>query len=205
MSNATSNKDTLNGILRRTGREGIDPVLEKLEQLGFYEAPASSAFHLNVPGGLVTHSLNVYNTAMCLKQVVLSARPELADRLTDESIAIAALLHDVCKADIYRSAIKHRKNADGRWEDYQGYEVDYHGFPMGHGEKSVIFLLREGLKLTDDEMLAIRWHMSAWDLAFQSNEERSSLNAAREICPLLSVLQAADGLSAGIFEIDFKS
>lgn len=205
MNNANNNKDTLNGILLRTGREGIGPVLEKLEQLGFYEAPASSAFHLNVPGGLVTHSLNVYNTAMCLKQVVLSARPELADRLTDESIAIAALLHDVCKADIYRVSIKHRKNADGRWEDYQGYEVDYHGFPMGHGEKSVIFLLREGLKLTDDEMLAIRWHMSAWDLAFQSSEEKSSLNAAREICPLLSVLQAADGLSAGIFENDFKS
>ena len=95
---------------------------------------------------------------------------------------------------------KFRKDANGRWETYTGYDVDYSRFPMGHGEKSVIMLLQMGLDLTDDEMMAIRWHMSAWDLPFQSNEEKSSLNAAREKCPLLTVIQAADGIASGILE-----
>ena len=187
--------------LRATQRAGIEQVLDKLyHDYNFSEAPASSGFHLNEPGGLVQHSVSVYDTAMRLRDVVLERKPELADRLTPDSIAIAALLHDICKTDVYKPAIKRRKNAKGIWEDYNGYDVDYHNFPMGHGEKSVIMLLRMGLELTDDEMLAIRWHMSAWDLPFQSAEAKSSLNAAKDNCPLLSLIQAADSLSAGILE-----
>lgn len=200
MIDKDKNNKFLADTLRKTGREGIEEVLKRLYKLGFFEAPASSAFHLNEPGGLVQHSINVYETAMRLKQVIMESKPELADRLPDESIAIAALLHDVCKADVYRATVKRKKFPDGHWDDAPGYDVDYHDFPMGHGEKSVIVLLRDGLRLTNDEMIAIRWHMSAWDLAFQSAEEKSSLNAAREVCPLLTLLQAADGLSAGILE-----
>lgn len=71
---------------------------------------------------------------------------------------------------------------------------------MGHGEKSVIMLLALGLKLTKDEMLAIRWHMTAWELAFQSPEQRSNLQKAREIAPLCAIIQAADGLSSSLLE-----
>ena len=199
-------KDTNNRYLadrlRATGRKGIEDVIKQLyKDHGFFEAPASSAFHLNEPGGLVQHSINVYQTALRVRDLVVEAKPELAERLTDESIAIVALLHDVCKSDVYKIKEKYRKDAQGRWETYRGYDVDYSDFPMGHGEKSVIMLLRMGLELTDDEMMAIRWHMSAWDLAFQSAEEKSSLNAARERCPLLTVLQAADQISAGILEL----
>lgn len=188
--------------LRATGRKGIEDVIKKLyKEHTFFVAPASSAFHLNEPGGLVQHSINVYEMAMRLREIVLAEKPELTERLTPESIAIAALLHDVCKSDIYQLKDKFRKDANGRWETYQGYDVDYSRFPMGHGEKSVIMLLQMGLELTDDEMIAIRWHMSAWDLAFQSNEEKSSLNVARERCPLLTLIQAADGMASGIMEI----
>lgn len=71
---------------------------------------------------------------------------------------------------------------------------------MGHGEKSVIQLLRWGMELTEDEMLAIRWHMSAWDLPFQSYEAKECLNEAREKCPLLTLIQAGDGLSSSMLE-----
>lgn len=197
-----ANNKYLWNILLDTKREGIDKVLNSLyKEHGFFDAPASSAFHLNEPGGLVQHSINVYQMAMRVRDIIVAERPGLAERLTDESVAIAALLHDVCKSDVYQLKDKYRKDANGRWETYRGYDVDYSRFPMGHGEKSVIMLLQMGLALTDDEMIAIRWHMSAWDLAFQSAEEKSSLNAARERCPLLTVLQAADGLSAGILEI----
>lgn len=196
-----SNNKYLAEKLRATGREGIEGVLTKLyKEHSFFEAPASSAFHLNEAGGLVQHSINVYECALKIRDMVVAQKPELADRLTDDSIAIAALLHDVCKSDVYQQKEKFRKDANGRWETYTGYDVDYSRFPMGHGEKSVIMLLQMGLDLTEDEMMAVRWHMSAWDLPFQSSEEKSSLNAAREKCPLLTVIQAADGISSGILE-----
>lgn len=196
-----SNNKYLAEKLRATRREGIEVVLTKLyKEHGFFQAPASSAFHLNEEGGLVQHSINVYECAMKIRDMVVAQKPELAERLTDDSIAIAGLLHDVCKSDVYQLKEKFRKDANGRWETYTGYDVDYSRFPMGHGEKSVIMLLQMGLDLTDDEMMAIRWHMSAWDLPFQSNEEKSSLNAAREKCPLLTVIQAADGIASGILE-----
>jgi hypothetical protein len=71
---------------------------------------------------------------------------------------------------------------------------------LGHGEKSVILLLRLGLQLTNDEMMAIRWHMTAWDLAFQNPEAKSNLNEAKNQCPLLSIVQSADGLASAILE-----
>ena len=122
------------------------------------------------------------------------------DVVSDETIAMCGLLHDVCKAEIYKRAIKRRKNEQGFWEDYEGYDVDYSNFPVGHGEKSVIVLLQAGLELTKEEILAIRWHMSAWDLPFQSYELMGSLNAAREKTPLIGILQAADGLAANVLE-----
>ena len=71
-----------------------------------------------------------------------------------------------------------KKNAVGAWESYNGYGVDYSGLPLGHGEKSVIRLLRWGLEMKDDEIIAIRWHMSGFDLAFQSPEILNNYGAA---------------------------
>jgi len=186
--------------LRATNRKNIDIVLNYLQKLGFYEAPASTIFHLNEPGGLLEHSINVYKMAMAIKPQLIALKPEMEGRLDDDSIAISALLHDACKSNVYKPEIKHRKTPDGRWEDYTGYGVDYSWFPMGHGEKSVMMLLLCGLEIKEDEMLAIRWHMGPWDLNMNSNEQKSSLNAAKDKCPLLSLISAADGLSAAILE-----
>ena len=186
------------GLLLKTGRRGIENVLAELERLGFYEAPASTRFHGNYPGGLLEHSLCVYDEAVVIREAQLGLKPEVAGSLPPDSIAIAALLHDVCKAEVYRQEEKRRKNAAGQWESYAGYGVDYSSFPLGHGEKSVIQLLRWGLDMADDEIMAIRWHMSGFDLAFQSPESRANYGAATEKCPLLAVLRAADGLASHI-------
>ena len=66
--------------------------------------------------------------------------------------------------------------------------------------ESVIMLLTLGLKLTRDEMLAIRWHMTAWELAFHSPEQKSNLQMARDTAPLCTIIQAADGLSSALLE-----
>ena len=188
-------------LLKATERDRIDKVIDYLENKSdYFTAPASTAFHGNYEGALAEHSLNVYNVAMRVKAAMVEMKPELADRIPDESIAIVALLHDLCKTNVYKIEKKNRK-INGVWVETDAYGVDYSKFPLGHGEKSVIMLLSLGFALTRDEMMAIRWHMAAWELAFQSAEAKSNLNAAKEQCPLLAVLQAADGLASSLLEV----
>lgn len=187
-------------MLRSTKREGVDDCIEELSNLGFFDAPASTRFHLNYDGGLMEHSLNVAKTALRLRTQMIEMDESLKPFLPEDSVIIASLLHDVCKADIYKHAVKRVKQADGSWADEPGYDVDFSNFPMGHGEKSVVVLLLSGLALTNDEMLAIRWHMAAWDLAFNSTEAKSNINAARDQCPLCSLVQSADTLAANLLE-----
>ena len=186
--------------LLSTKREGMETVIKHLDRLGFFVAPASTKFHLNVKGGLMQHSWNVCNTALMRREQMIAMNPDLEGKLPEESGVLASLLHDVCKSNIYKEAHLNRKNDQGYWEKVPGYEVDYTSLPLGHGEKSVIMLLTLGLKLTKDEMLAIRWHMTAWELAFQSPEQKANLQKAREIAPLCAIVQAADGLASALLE-----
>ena len=194
------NKEIFINLLRSTGRNGIEAVIAKLEELGFFEAPASTRFHLSRKGGLLEHSLNVYEAAMMVREKLIQRNPELERELPVKSVILSTLLHDTCKADIYVPAIVSQKNAAGYWEKVPGDQVDYSGMPLGHGEKSVIMLLKWGLEMTDDEILAIRWHMTAWDLAFQSPEQKESLRIAREKTPLCSLVQCGDSISTGLLE-----
>lgn len=197
------NKQIFCERLRKTNREGIENIIELFEEQGFFTAPASTKFHLSHEGGLVEHSLNVCDMALEIRKMLIGRDDSLRERLPEDSVIIAALLHDTCKGDIYKPVMKKQKNQFGVWTDVPGYDVDYSNFPLGHGEKSVIVLLQNGLTLTDDEIMAIRWHMNAWDLAFQSPEAKGNINMARNICPLLSVIQTADNLAANIIEKSF--
>ena len=204
MNNQT-NKHEFLSLLRSTQRENVETVITKLEELGFFEAPASTNFHLNVAGGLVQHSLNVCHVGMMLREQMIQMDASLAEKLSVESVIIATLLHDVCKAEIYKKVIKKRKNKTGAWEEYEGYDVDYNNFPLGHGEKSIIRLLQWGFPLTDDEIMAIRWHMHACEIPFQSYEAKGNYNAAKEKCPLVSLVQAADNLASSMLENSLTS
>ena len=77
--------------------------------------------------------------------------------------------------------------------------MDYASLPLGHGEKSVVRLLRFGLEMTEDEMLAIRWHMQGFDLS-DSPEARGSYGAACAKCPLLGLVMSADMLASHLLE-----
>jgi len=192
-------RDVFIGLLRSHERPGMERVIRWLtEESDFFSAPASTRFHGNYPGGLAEHSLNVFRIALRLRDQLRELAPEKAD-ISDESIAIAALLHDICKANVYTKEVRKRL-VDGRWTEVEAYGVDYSEMPVGHGEKSVIRLLRLGLEMTDDEILAIRWHMAAWYLSFQSAEEKSHYGEAKDRCPLLTLIQSADELAANFLE-----
>lgn len=199
--NEENDKIRFREVLLSTQRKGMETVLDNLEKLGFFEAPASTKFHGSMPGGLLKHSLGVYDEALALREVQIRMKPEMEESLPLDSIAVAALLHDVCKAEIYKEVEKWRKDGNNQWQKYTVYGVDYAGLPVGHGEKSVIRLLRWGLELTDWEIMAIRWHMSAFDLGFQSPEARGNYGEATNSCPLLAVIKAADSLASHILGV----
>ncbi len=196
----TEKKDEFIELLRSTGREGIDDLLDELERLGFFAAPASAGHHLNTEGGLLLHSLNTCRAALAIWESMKALEPSLESEVKRESIIISALLHDVCKSDIYKRSVKKRKNALGQWEDSEGYKVTYKSFPIGHGEKSLVVILLSGLELYDDEMLAIRWHMGAWGVNQQSFEDVRNFDTAQKLYPLVAIIHAADCMAANVME-----
>lgn len=178
---SNSNKDIIIQTLSATGRQGMDRVLAELEQNGFYEAPGSIKYHSNYKGGLAEHSLAVYMCAMDLKRT----NPKVYGSVSDESIAMTALLHDICKADVY--FIRH----DGT------LGKSMRNFPIGHGEKSVIMLLRLGLDLSEEEMLAIRWHMGKHTFSENSVDAENFYAALKSSGKnLIKLIQNADGMAA---------
>ena len=194
------NKEEFIQLLRSTEREGVEGMLEDLESWGFFEAPASAGHHLNVAGGLAKHSINVCKAALTVWEGMKVLEPYLENEVSRDSVIVASLLHDICKADIYKRSVKKRKNSIGGWEDCEGYKITYKNFPMGHGEKSVILALCSGLELSDDEMLAIRWHMGGFGINMNSNEDQRCYDTAKKLYPLVTIVQVGDGLAASIME-----
>lgn len=187
-------------LLRSTERPGVEDAIEYIDQLGFFTAPASAGHHLNTEGGLVKHSVNTCKAALKVWEGMKEIEPTLEREVTRDSVIIAALLHDICKSDIYVRSVKKRKNRLGQWEDSEGYKVSYKNFPMGHGEKSVVLALCSGIELSDAEMLAIRWHMGAWGINLNSFEDVRNYDTAHKLYPLVAIIHTADTLAAAIME-----
>lgn len=184
-------------------REGLDKVLAYLENSDFYTAPSSTNFHLNEEGGLCKHSMNVFETACKLYETV--ALPHIqdgsspfADEISKESLAIACLFHDICKVKMYHKTERWKKDAHNRWMSYPGYEIK-DDFPFGHGEKSCL-MLSWYMRLKPDEMLAIRWHMGMFDAGENGSSQRYAFYAATDKSPLVSIVLAADFLTAKLME-----
>lgn len=166
-------------------REGSDRLLDYLiNKCDFFTAPASTRFHGSYEGGLCEHSINVYE---CLKAYL--ERPRVKELYgldySAESVAIAALLHDMCKVDTYKRDFRNVKNADGKWEKVPTYRTE-DSLPYGHGEKSV-YMISGFMRLTREEAMAIRWHMG-----FSGTEDNNLTGRALESYPLAFALCTAD-------------
>ena len=156
-----NNKEKFISLLKSTNRKGVNQLLSLLEEKSFFEAPASTRFHLSKNGGLLQHSINVY------KRFVKLLQSEYGDnwtkKVSPESVAVMGLLHDVCKVNTYVEDVKNVKNQEtGKWEQkpYFRYEDN---LPYGHGEKSV-YIISAFIKLSREEALAINWHMGEYDI-----------------------------------------
>ena len=167
-------------------REGADKLLDYLlsPSSDFFTAPASTRYHGSREGGLCEHSVNVYH---CLRAYL--ARPEMKEQyglsFSDETVAIVALLHDLCKVNCYKVSQRNVKDADGRWKSVPYYEFDDQ-LPYGHGEKSV-YIASGYMRLSRDEAFAIRYHMG-----FSQDMDARNVGAAFAAYPLAMALYIAD-------------
>lgn len=167
-------------------REGSAALLDYLENKSdFFTAPASAKFHGSYAGGLCEHSINVYD---CLKDYL--ARPRVEElyglEYSPETVAVVALLHDLCKIGCYKPGTRNVKNEQtGQWEKVPTFFYE-DPLPYGHGEKSV-YIISGFMRLSREEAMAIRWHMG-----FSGEEDKRLVGQALEQYPLAFALSVAD-------------
>lgn len=169
-------------VLRNIFREGITDLMDWLDSTDFYTAPASTKYHGAYEGGLLEHSIGVYERLR-----------ELADwykkDISPESIAIVALFHDLCKVDTYKTEMRWRKNDRNQWEQYPVFVRQEDFAYGGHGSKSV-YLIQNFMRLNPDEASAINCHMGAWDKSDYGNP--SEVFERNTLAWLLHVADEAD-------------
>jgi len=152
-----ANKDRYIKAMSSTGREGLNEFFEWLADTDFYTAPASTKYHGSYEGGLLVHHLNVINIGIVKlnafkKQLSLEFDQDLLN-----SFILAAGVHDLCKVNQYVPVYYKIGENKGNFKEYK--VEDKSGLNLGHGEKSAVIALLAGLKLTPEELSAIRWHM----------------------------------------------
>ncbi len=187
MSNLEKDKEEFLEIFKNyITREGADQLLEYLtsKNCDFFTAPASAKYHCAFEGGLLRHSLNVYH---CLKAYLERERVknEYGLSYSDETIAIVALFHDLCKVNFYTVGFRNVKDEKGVWQKVPMYEIN-DKLPYGHGEKSV-YILSGYMKLSREEAFAIRYHMG-----FSNGDDERNVSRAFNMFPLAVALSFAD-------------
>ena len=172
-------------------REGADKLLDfLLNGSDFFTAPASTRYHGAHEGGLVEHSLNVYD---CLADMADRLKERYGIEYPEESIAIAGLLHDICKVNFYKTSYRNVKDETGRWQSVPYYTIE-DTLPYGHGEKSA-YIVSAYIRLTRDEAFAIRYHMG-----FSGTEDPGNVGRALEMFPLAYATCCADMEAAFLLE-----
>lgn len=197
------NIDRFEALMGEVTRDGKGALMDYIRKSDFYTAPASAKFHLSCEGGLLQHSLNVYDCLQSKKYSPIWSR--VLNDAGDEGLIIVSLLHDICKTHFYKVDYKNQKTYDpGKvaaaerwqvkkdnsgsfiWERVPCYVVD-DKVPYGHGEKSVM-MIEQFMSLTGPERFAIRWHMGYTE----PKERYLQLNQAMEKYPFILALQEAD-------------
>ena len=184
-------KEEFRELLLGIDREGMDKLVEFIDtKTDFYKAPASTRYHGDYEGGLLEHSMKVYE--ILVQKVKNSVIPI---EISDDSLKIIALLHDICKVNFYKVDYRNAKNELGVWEKVPYYTIE-DTIPYGHGEKSVM-MITEYIKLTVEEKYAIRWHMGFTE----PKEQYSTISAAYKKYPIALLMHEADLEATYFFDI----
>lgn len=144
--------------------------LDWLQSTDFFIAPASTKHHNVFEGGLALHSWNVFEN---LFDKVLKYKLNLPY----ETIAICALLHDLCKINKYHK-VEEGGSITVNW-------IKEDKFPLGHSAKS-IYLIQQFFTLTEQEAIMIYYHMGPFE------HKVEEFNNAFKLYPEVMALYLAD-------------
>lgn len=213
-------------------REGIGKLGSFLESSDFYRAPCSTKFHLAKPGGLAEHTYNVmmmaeqinqYHGSPCPTESVLLAAlchdfckinfyKEIDEPATDAQIKyLRSLLiqnsfamptkmnKQYCSTLIDYLLKKHKPGQT--LPPFTPCYVPEDSFPFGHGEKSAM-VASKYIELTDEEALAIRWHMATFDASIHFPYPSGyAYNEALKKSKLVAILVLADFEASNLVEV----
>ena len=133
------------------------------------------------------HSLNVYDELKRLLEIYGDSVS-----VSESTIRIVSLFHDLCKVNFYTTEKRNRKNSAGQWESYDAYSIKEKLCYGGHGSKSV-FIIQNFMNLTPEEAVSINCHMASWD----GNKD---VGNAFEQFPLAWLIHVADEAATFIVE-----
>lgn len=211
MMNNEANIIRFEELMGKVNRPGVDQLMNYIRSSDFYTAPASTKFHLSCEGGLLQHSLNVYDCLIAKKNNPVWKK--VFDGIEEESLIIMSLLHDLCKVSFYVKSNRNQKTYDADkvavaqawqvkkdqmgsfiWETVESYTVEDQ-LPLGHGEKSVMIIMNY-MHLKTPEIYAIRWHMGF----SEDNNQYMAIGNAMEKQPIVLALYEADMEASKLLE-----
>lgn len=181
-------------------RDGIKEFIEWMDHTDAWVAPASTKYHLCEEGGLIQHSLNVFNRMI---RLVTEEWGDIENcPYSKETIAFVSLLHDVSKINFYDTYLKNVKDDHGQWIQVPTYTVreENNRLVFGTHEENSVYILTQFFKLDYQEAVAIRWHGGCGT----SNDPTSQgkMMEAYKASKLALLLHIADMQATCIDEVD---
>jgi len=152
-------------LVDRVSEPRRQKIVDMLDVVGerFCMAPASSKtdYHNCFPGGLIDHSIRVFKNLFKLVKTFYDGK------YSEESIILVSLMHDLGKI----GDLEHDQYTpqESKWHKDRGmlYEFNRELQYMEHAQRSLFLLQHFGIKLTDEEYLAILLHDG---VAFENNK-----------------------------------
>lgn len=169
------NKKFVVDSLMKTGREGMDGLIEYMEDCGFFSAPCSGGFHLACEFGLVHHTRHVMEYAEKIGVSLLGG--EEYNKIHN-SVTIAAALHDLGKMGQFEKP-NYVPNIlkGGKPSDAKPFKTNPDLMYVDHEIRSVA-IASMFIDLTEEEQFAILYHNGMYGnlrYAFKDNETPLSM------------------------------
>lgn len=165
--------DIIRESLLKTGRDGVLDLIGYMREIGFFEAPASGGNHSRESGGLAAHSVNVM---FCAEKIGVALLGSTGYNEIQESVVIAALLHDLGKCGDYGKKLyvpnmiqdgrPTKANPEQKYKqsEKKPWKRNPDLLPLDHATRS-IKLATLFIDLTEEEEFAIRYHDGLYETA----------------------------------------
>lgn len=164
-----------------------DEQIEKLRDVGYFEAPAAKKHHLAEPGGLAIHSTNVTYWILKLSEAMEVKWPR------PESPYLVGMLHDLVKCFCYRPIT----GAGQDKVEYKKVETKY----AGHGLASCMFARDLGIELQPIEFRSIEYHMGAFGLSAEELKAYDAVLNYKDSTLNLYATHTADMIASHVEEV----